>query len=121
MKFKKTNLIISAFVILFVLSSLFLFWSSNRNSNLDFNKNWWSLYFVEAKGDDLDFMIENHADDENFRFEIVDGKTVIESGELTIEKGGTEKIEVNEKDWQNKKITIKVISGEEEKIISKNF
>mgnify|MGYP001571696796 CR=1 FL=1 len=105
---------------LFFLSSAYLFFVDSRDSDPDFQKNWWVLYFASPKGDALDFVIENHSDKNNFHWEVFDEKNKINEGNVKIEKGATwaSDVKVNISD---KKITIIVSDGTEKKEIYKNF
>ncbi len=124
MKFelKKTNPIVVSFFLLFAVSVFFLFWTSNRHSDLNYEKNWWAIYFSEAKGDSLDFWIENHSNENYFRFEIWQEKNKLQEESLSIEKGEKKEIKIDENGLEKTgKIKIQVFAGEDLKSISKNF
>lgn len=114
--------IIFFLIVLFILSSAWLFHSSNNFLDPNEGKNWWAIYFSNPKSNDLTFTIENHSDNNNFKFEILSDKEKIKADEISIKKGET--FSINEKfedAYKNKKITIRVINGNETKEIYKNL
>lgn len=114
--------IILFLIVLFILSSTWLFHSSNNFLDPNNGKNWWSVYFSDPKSNDLTFTIENHSNNNNFKFEILSDKEKIKEDEINIKKG--EIYSINEKfegAYKSKKITVRVITGNETKEIYKNL
>lgn len=91
---KKESGLISVFIALFAVSSLFLSFSVSRDLDPDNGKNWWAIGFDDPKSASLSFFIDNHADGTPFSYVISQGKTVIDSGTRDIGKGHTEHIDV---------------------------
>lgn len=106
-----------------MISSAYLFFVDSRDSNPDFRKDWWIVYFTDPKNSSLDFVIENHSDKNYFNYDIFDGNNRVSGGGVIIGKGETKIIALDEKLGQieNKKITIRVSDGLELKEIYKNF
>jgi capsular polysaccharide biosynthesis protein len=110
-------------VILFILSSLWLTFVSKNLNNPDYQKNWWTVYFSNPKSDNLDFVIENHSDNAKFHWEVFDDKIKVSESDSIIEKGDARKLDINPTvgKIENKKITITVSSGDEEREIYRNI
>jgi len=110
--------IIIFLIILFVVSSAYLFFVDSRDSDFNIGKDWWVVYFVSPKDDSLTFAIENHSNRNNFHWEIIDGKNKISERDIEVEKGATwtSDVQVNVSD---KKITVQVSDGTEKKEIYK--
>lgn len=108
---------------LFLLSSVYLFHSSAKAVDPNYQKNFWSVYFSDPKSMDFNFVIENHSDNTSFHWETYDGKIKTTEGDSVIKKGETRKLDVNSKigGIVENKLTIKVISGDEGREIYKNF
>jgi hypothetical protein len=123
MKFSSKKIII-IFLICFTLSSIWLSYKSERILDLNYEKNWWSTYFIEPKSESLSFIIENHSDKESFEIEIFSKKDKL--GEINIEiKKGDMKI-IKEEDFEfkiekNDRITFKISSDLEIREIYKNL
>ena len=111
--------IIILLVSLFVITSAYLFFVDSRDNSLDFQKNWWIVYFNDPKGNALDFVIENHSDRNSFRWKILDGKNVLSEDDASIDKGSQKSIAVPTENFSDKKITIQVSDGIEKKEIYK--
>jgi len=110
-------------IALFVIASSYLFFVDSRDNSLDFQKDWWVIYFEDPKNLSLNFSIENHSDKKDFKYEIFDGKNKIDNGEAVISKGETKSIILDQKvgHIENGKITITVSDGVEKKEIYKNY
>ncbi|PIP27964.1 MAG: hypothetical protein COX29_03630 [Candidatus Moranbacteria bacterium CG23_combo_of_CG06-09_8_20_14_all_35_22] len=118
----KSKTIIFTTIIFFIFSASSLAWIEKKQSNENTGKNWWVLYFAEPKSDKLNFIIENHSDENNFHWEILSNKKKIQEGEAEIKKGSA--LQLNPDlalASENKKITILVISKDEKKEIYKNL
>lgn len=114
--------IIIFLIVLFILSSAWLFHSSNNFLDQNDGKNWWAVYFSDPKSNSLNFTIENHSDNNNFKFKILSDKEKIKEDEINIKKGDIYPVDVNLEDiYKNKKITVQVINGNETKEIYKNL
>ncbi len=114
--------IILFILILFIASSLWLFYQGGRQTDPDFNKNWWSVYFVNPKSNDLDFVIDNHSDKSDFQWEVLTGGNKVQTGELKIKKGESQNIKPADiEKTADQKITIQVFSGDEKREIYKNL
>lgn len=117
--------IIIFITILFIASSFWLFYQSDKQTNPDLNKNWWAVYFVDPKSDNLNFIIENHSDKNDFHWEILADKNKVKEDNIKIEKGAQSELnsdsELSSDEFKNKKITVDISSGDEKKEIYKNF
>ncbi|HAT73408.1 MAG: hypothetical protein US30_C0001G0040 [Candidatus Moranbacteria bacterium GW2011_GWF2_36_839] len=114
--------IIFFLIILFIASSVWLFYLSEKILDPNVGKNWWSVSFSDSKSEDLDFTIENHSDKDNFQWIVLSGNDKINEANVTVKKGENYFANVNfEDNYRNKKITIQVISGDEKKEIYKNL
>lgn len=107
---------------LLVSSSYLLYWG-NRYTNSSYQRNWWAVYFVDPKGDSLDFTIENNSEANNFHYDILDGKDKIAENDIPVGRNEKKELDINSlvSDIKNKKITISVSDGKETKEIYKNF
>jgi hypothetical protein len=119
----KNKLIIFAVIISFLVSALVLAWSEKNQTDENIGKNWWSLYLSDPKSTNLNFVIENHSNENNFRWVVLSNKNKIEEKDATIEKGTALNLNpvINPDDYKNKKITIRVILGNETREIYKNL
>ncbi len=109
-------------IILFVLSSAYLFYTAKNYNDPNYQKNWWALYFENPKSDDLSFVIENHSDNTDFYYMVLSGIDKIEEKNIQINKGEIKKIKLeNISLVGNKKIIVQVISNNEKKEIYKNL
>ena len=118
----KNNIIILATILFFILSASSLAWIEKKQSNENEGKDWWALYFTEPKSDSLNFVIENHSNENNFHWEISYGGDKIKKGNSNIKKGSA--LQLNSHlniEPENKKIIIQVISGDKKKEIYKNL
>lgn len=80
------------------------------------------IYFVEPKGNDWDFTIENHSDSESFYYDVFDGKEKIYNGDVLLKKGEKRIIKLNSAVGHiEKKILIQVSDGKNKKEIYKNY
>jgi hypothetical protein len=112
--------IIYFIIILFILSSFFLFWKNDLGLNPDYQKDWWAVSFQDAKNADLSFIIENHSTNNNFSWEIISGKETLQKSEVIVAKGEKKNIELNLSNLKNK-IILRVYDGKEFQEIYKNF
>lgn len=113
--------IISSIIILFLSSAILLSWHETRLASPQ-NQNWWSLYFVNAKDNSLDFTIENNSNQTNFHWTLSDDNNKITEGDVQINKG--EKKEINfpkAQPSENGKKAVDVTAGSDKKEIYKNF
>ena len=112
MQQKKIIIFIS---ILFLISSVYLFTRNSQYKNTD---NWWALSFTDPKSDNLSFVIENFSTSPNFHWELFADKDKLSEGDAQI--NAEEKEVVIDNKVLDKKMTIRVSSGQETKEIYKN-
>ncbi|MCX6763755.1 MAG: hypothetical protein NTZ97_03440 [Candidatus Moranbacteria bacterium] len=112
--------IIIFIAVLFILSSVFLFFISDRYLNSEAQKDWWSAYFVNAKDASLNFVIENHSQNNNFHWEVSKDNNKLNEGDVNISKGDMKSIDLNNINATGK-IIIDVSDGTDKKEIYKNF
>jgi hypothetical protein len=118
MKEKKIILIL----VLFLLASFsYLAFVETRQADLNYQKNWWVVYFENPRNESLNFTIENHSDQNKFHWEVLQDKTKLSEGEAQISKGEKNTIPVDLKDVIGKKITISISDSKEKKEIYKQF
>lgn len=100
-----------------------MFFVDGQDNSLDYQKNWWVVYFNEPKSLSWNFSIENHSDKTDFKYEIFDGTNKVDEGTAIINKGEIRNIALDQKigHIENKKITIQVSDGSEKKEVYKNF
>ena len=85
--------LITIFFIFFAASALFLFWQNERELDPNRNKNWWTLAFAAPQeSDSLSFIVENHSDQNNFRYKIIANKETLAEETLEIKRGETKTI-----------------------------
>lgn len=114
--------IIFFLIVLFIASSVWLFYVSDKILDPNIGKNWWSISFSDSKSENLYFIIENHSDKDNFQWVVLSGNDKIKESNVSVKKGETYSTDINfEDNYRNKKITIQVILGDEKKEIYKNF
>lgn len=127
------KMVVYVLFLMLIVSSVYLFQKEQAEENLDYQKNWWVVSFADAQDSSLDFTLENHSPNSEFRWEIASGEAVLGSGKIVLPPGGQKTILFNKKTDepvkssalkspslpQNKKITVKVITGEETKEIYK--
>lgn len=105
-------------------SSAWLFNVSRKEINPNAGKNWWALYFQKPKSNDLNFVIENHSDQSNFHWEVLEKNQKIKAGTVNITKGNSQKIIVSNLDFpasQNQKVIVQVNTKASKKEIYKNL
>jgi len=107
-------------VIFFLASALFLAYSENRQSDENFQKDWWALSFNDPKNADVNFKIENHSQKSSFHWELISGTDTISEGDAKIAKGSTWASNVQVNNLAGK-ITIRVSSGSDKKEIYKSL
>ncbi len=119
MNFNSGKLIIYI-ILLFIASSAYLFWSSDTYMDPGYKKTWWAVYFDDIKKPSADFYIENYTSQEKyFRWKIMSGKKKIQEGDVKVLPGEKRGVDMNENLLENKKTSVIVSSGAEEKEIHK--
>jgi len=106
-------------IILFVLSSAYLFFINDKH--LDAGKDWWAVYFEDPKGESPSFIIENNTKETEFEYLVVKGNVILKAEVVEILKGETKNISIESNDLKNKRINVEVYSGEEKMEIYKNY
>lgn len=107
-------------VIFFLASALFLAYTEDRQSDENFQKDWWVLSFNDPKSADINFFIENHSNKSSFHWEILANKEKIQEGDIKIAKGSTWTSDV-QVDNLSGKITIIVSDSKDKKEIYKKL
>jgi hypothetical protein len=82
------------------------------------------VYFADPKDDSLNFVIENNSDENEFRYEVMAGKSIFEQKDIEIKKGEKKNIEISKPDIEssgNIKFVIAVSASEDKKEIYKNL
>ncbi|PIP26491.1 MAG: hypothetical protein CO140_04250 [Candidatus Moranbacteria bacterium CG_4_9_14_3_um_filter_40_7] len=116
----QTTKIIIFILILFVASSVFLFWKSDRGLDMDYQKDWWSVSFAYAKNTDLSFVIENHSDNNNFSWEIISGKETLQKSDIAVARGEKKNLEIDLSDLTGR-VFVRVSDGKTSQEIYKNL
>lgn len=118
----QTQKIIIFFSILFLLSSIYLFSIDSRYNDPKYNKDWYSLSFIDPKSDSLDFSIENFSAKNDFHWEVLREKETVSEGDENIGAGQKRDISVSDFEIANdQKYTIRVTSGKDIREIYKNI
>ena len=104
---------------MFLASSVWLFLISNKYQS-GYGADWWAVYFENPKDASLNFVIENHSNQNNFHWDIISGTDKIKSGDISVVKGSTWTSNV-QIEGSNKKITVVITAGDEKKEIYKNL
>jgi hypothetical protein len=115
------KLIILSVIVFFIASSAWLFYTSQKYSDPAYNSGWWGVYFADPKTPGLNFIIENHSIDENFKWEVLSDKGKIKEGTASVAIGQKENIQVKPENIETKKITIRVSNGTEIREIYRNL
>ncbi len=110
---------IIVFLIIFLIASFLYLAYIEQNRRGE--ENFWVLYFADPKNDSLNFIIENHSDNNNFHWEILADKDKIKEGDIKIAKNSTWELNSQVTDYSDKKITIVVSDGDNKKEIYKNI
>lgn len=118
MKERKIILLLALFLI---ISFSYLAFVETRQADLNYQKNWWVVYFENPKDSSLNFTIENHSDTNNFHWEVLQDKTKISESDTQIPKGEKNTIPLNLKDVIDKKITILISDSKDKEEIYKQF
>jgi hypothetical protein len=107
--------IIIAIISLLVISFISLAYIENLAKDPDINKDWWVLSFQEPHGNNLDFTIENHSNSDNFTYTVSQNNTPINRESISIPKGETRNITVNQVLDTDTKTTITAWTGVKDK------
>lgn len=111
------SLLIS-FLLLFIVSTIFLFWRSDRELDPDQGKNWWTLSFALPKQvESLSFNLENHSRETTFSYEISVGKEIISKETFIAKRGEITTISPPSIKEQSERVKITVSTGTEKKEI----
>lgn len=107
---------------LFLISSIYLFSIDSRYNDPKYNKDWYSLSFVDPKSDNLNFAIENFSAETDFHWEILAGKELVSQGDENIQTGKKKDVSVSNFEMKDaQKYTIRVTSGKDVREIYKNY
>ncbi len=112
--------IIGFLIFFFVLSSAWLFEKNALGLNPDYKKDWWVIYFQEARGNNLSFVLENHSTSKDFHWEVISEDLLLKDGNVKVMPGEKKNIEIELKNPQ-KKISVRVSDNRENQEIYKNF
>ena len=105
---------------LFAIGAVYLFFTSEKYQNPEYQKNWWVIYFEDMQNQTTNFVIENYSDQTNFHWEAATKNKKLQEGTIQIPKNEKRMIypeNIEAKDGS--KITISVSTGEEKKEIYK--
>lgn len=112
--------LITIFFILFIASTMFLFWKNERELDPNYNKSWWTLSFASPQEQtNLSFTIENHSDQNNFRYQIIANKEIIAEETLEIKRGETKTVFPSLTATPDIRTSVIVTTGKEQKEIYK--
>lgn len=111
--------IITFLIVSFLASSIWLFYVSDKILDQNEGKNWWAIYFSDPKSKSLNFVIENHSDNTDFSWKVLEKNQTKKEGTEKIGKGENKEIKI-EGNFTNK-IIIEVKNENEKKEIYKNF
>ncbi|MFZ2187742.1 MAG: hypothetical protein WAV46_03920 [Candidatus Moraniibacteriota bacterium] len=106
------------FITLFAISALLLFWQNDRELDPDQGKNWWTLSFVLPKQEEnLGFVVENHSDQTDFRYEITVGRETILKEAFIAKRGERTTVTPPSITKQSERVKITVTAGNDRKEI----
>ena len=117
-----TKKIIIILIISLLLSSIWLSYNETRQADLDYQKNWWVVYFENPSGSSLNFTIENHSKETAFNYKIMGNKNILEEKNISIKNNRQQKINIDPVAFENiseRKITIIITDGNNKKEIYK--
>jgi hypothetical protein len=117
-----TKKIIIILIISLLLSSIWLSYNETRQADLDYQKNWWVVYFENPSGSSLNFTIENHSKETAFNYKIMGDKNILEEKNISIKNNRQQKINIDPVAFENiseRKITIIITDGNNKKEIYK--
>lgn len=110
--------LIAIFFIFFAASALFLFWQNERELDPNRNKNWWTLAFAAPQeSDNLSFIVENHSDQNNFRYKVIGNKETLADETFEVPRGETKTISPSLTTDPTIRTSIVVTNGKEQKEI----
>lgn len=112
------KIIILSIIILLAVSFFFLAYTEKKQANPE-SQNFWILYFADPKGENLDFIIENHGSEKKFHWEVYAGSDKVEQGNISLSKTYRKSLSLSKSNFDNKKITVKASAGDEKKEIYK--
>ena len=112
------KLLITAFVLLFSVSALYLFWQNDRELDPNRDKSWWTLSFSSpAETASLAFSIENWSNQEIFEYEISQEKASLHKESVTVKRGEKKDISPAQSAEPGSRTAITVTAGKEKKVI----
>lgn len=83
------RLILAGFLASFVLAAFVISFLIERHAlDPDYRKDWWSVAFIDPKGDALDFTIENHGNATHFSYTVTRSQETLSEGTTDL-SGGT--------------------------------
>lgn len=110
--------LIAVLSLFFIVSTIFLFWQNERGLDPNYNKSWWTLSFATPREPtNLSFTIENHSDQNNFRYKIIANKEILTEETFEIKRGETKTIFPSVIAVPNIRTFVIVESGKEKKEI----
>jgi len=113
--------IVIATLIMFLLSSLFLFVWEKKNREPDYKKSWSSVYFVNPSDRSAKFAIENHeGKDYEYGIKILSGDKVLHQSDIFV-KAGAKKVIDPGVDGQDIDLTVKVSVNQKDYEIAKKI
>lgn len=118
-KYMRNNKLVLIIIGIIFVSFSYLAYVEKGQADLNFQKNWYSVYFAEPKGENLSFTIENYSDKNNFHWEILKDKEKIQEENITISKGNLITIDSISSNNMRGKITITVFDGTDKQEIYK--
>lgn len=92
---EKSKKIILLIVAMFLLSSLWLSYISQKQMNPDYQKDWWTLSFDSPKSSSLDFVITNHSKGSNFHWQLLAGTTSLKEGDVSLQPGQNKTVSIS--------------------------
>jgi len=116
-----SNKIIIISLIIFLIVSFF--YLAYIEQNQQEKENFWVVYFANPQDNNLDFIIENHSlsVSNNFHWEVLANKEKIKEGQVEINPNNLWRSSFSADNYDNKKITILVSDGNQQKEIYKIF
>lgn len=83
----KSSALILTTAILFIVCASILSFIVERDLDPNYEKDWFAIGFMTLSGDAPDFIIENHSQEESFRYTIRSGGQTLSDSSFTAKRG----------------------------------
>ncbi len=112
------KIIIFSFIFFLLLGFLWLSYNERKQTQIN---NQWFLYFKNPTDANLDFVIENYTNSQNFTWQLIDNNRVTKKENVIILKNEIKNVIINSQNDKKGILKIKVIHHNSTKEIYKKF